>query len=47
MESSSSRDFGALIGLGGIFNKGKMQAKLAKRNAQARMAMSAANIAND
>ena len=47
MESSSSRDFGALIGLGGILNKGKMQAKLAKRNAQARMAMSAANIAND
>lgn len=47
MESSSSRDFGALIGLGGIFNKGKMQAKLAKRNQQAMMAMNAANIANE
>jgi hypothetical protein len=31
MESSSSRDFGAMIGLGGL-NQGKMQAKLAKRN---------------
>lgn len=47
MESSSSRDFGAMIGLGGIFNKGKMQAKLAKRNQQAMMAMNAANIANE
>ena len=47
MESSSSRDFGAMIGLGGIFNRGKMQAKLAKRNQQAQMAMIAANIANE
>ena len=47
MESSSSRDFGAMIGLGGIFNRGKMQAKLAKRNAQAEMAMNAANIAEE
>ena len=47
MESSSSRDFGALIGLGGIFGQGKMQAKLAKRNAQAKMAMNAANIAEE
>ena len=47
MESSSSRDFGAMIGLGGIFNRGKMQAKLAKRNQQALMAMNAANIANE
>lgn len=47
MESSSSRDFGAMIGLGGIFGQGRMQAKLAKRNAQAKMAMSAANIANE
>ena len=47
MESSSSRDFGAMIGLGGIFNKDKMQAKLAKRNQQAMMAMNAANIANE
>lgn len=46
MESSSSRDFGAMIGLGGL-NQGKMQAKLAKRNQQAMMAMSAANIANE
>lgn len=46
MESSSSRDFGAMIGLGGL-NQGKMQAKLAKRNAQAKMAMDAANIANE
>ena len=46
MESSSSRDFGAMIGLGGL-NQGKMQAKLAKRNQQAQMAMNAANIAND
>lgn len=46
MESSSSRDFGALIGLGGL-NQGKMQAKLAKRNQQAMMAMNAANIANE
>jgi hypothetical protein len=46
MESSSSRDFGAMIGLGGL-NQGKMQAKLAKRNQQAMMAMTAANIANE
>ena len=47
MESSSSRDFGALIGLGGLFGQGKMKEKLAKRNAQAKMAMNAANIAED
>lgn len=46
MESSSSRDFGAMIGLGGL-NQGKMQAKLAKRNQQAMMAMNAANIAEE
>lgn len=46
MESSSSRDFGAMIGLGGL-NQGKMQAKLQKRNQQAMMAMNAANIANE
>lgn len=46
MESSSSRDFGAMIGLGGL-NQGKMQAKLATRNQQAQMAMNAANIANE
>ena len=45
--SSSSRDFAAAIGLGGIFNQGKMQAKLAKRNKEAQMAMNAANIANE
>lgn len=47
MESSSSRDFGAMIGLGGIFGQGKMKEKLAKRNAQAQMAMNAANIADE
>lgn len=46
MASSSSRDFGAMIGLGGL-NQGKMQAKLAKRNQQAMMAMNAANISNE
>lgn len=46
MASSSSRDFGAMIGLGGL-NQGKMQAKLAKRNQQALMAMNAANIAEE
>lgn len=46
MESSSSRDFGAMIGLGGL-NQGRMKDKLAKRNAQAQMAMNAANIANE
>ena len=47
MESSSSRDFGAMIGLGGIFGQGRLKEKLAKRNAQAKMAMNAANIANE
>lgn len=46
MESSSSRDFGAMIGLGGL-NQKSMQRKLAKRNQQAQMAMNAANIANE
>ena len=47
MESSSSRDFGAFIGLGGIFNRGAMERKLARRNEQARMAMKAAEISED
>ena len=51
MESSSSRDFSAALGpLGALFtgiNQKKMQAKLAKRNQQAMMAMNAANIANE
>lgn len=47
MESSSSRDFGAMIGLGGIFGQKKLQRKLQKRNQQALMAMNAANIAED
>jgi hypothetical protein len=47
MESSASRDFLGAIGLGGIFNQDKMQAKLAKRNQQAQMAMNAANIADE
>lgn len=46
MESSSSRDFGAMIGLGGLF-KGNMEKKLAKRNEQARMALKAAEISED
>lgn len=47
MESSSSRDFGAMIGLGGIFGQKNLQKKLQKRNEQALMAMNAANIAED
>ena len=47
MESSSSRDWGAMIGLGGLFNRGAMERKLAKRNEQARMAMKAAEISED
>lgn len=47
MESSSSRDFGAMIGLGGIFGQKSLQKKLQKRNEQALMAMNAANIAED
>lgn len=46
MESSSSRDFGAMIGLGGVFT-GNVDKKLAKRNEQAKMALAAANIANE
>ena len=44
MESSSSR---TIPFLGGIVDSKKMQAKLAKRNQQAQMAMNAANIANE
>ena len=44
-ESSSSRDFGAILGLGGL-NQGAMQRKLAKRNEEAQMAMKAANVAD-
>lgn len=44
-ESSSSRDFGAMIGLGGL-NQGKMDRKLAKRNEEAQMALKAANVAD-
>lgn len=51
IESSSSRNFSAALGpLGALFtgvNQKKMQAKLAKRNQQAMMAMNAANIANE
>lgn len=46
MESSSSRDFGAMIGLGGL-NRSKTEAKLARRNEQARMALAAAAISED
>lgn len=47
MESKSYRDWGALIGLGGIFNKGAMQRRLERRNEQARLAMTAAAISDD
>lgn len=46
MESSSSRDFGAMIGLGGLNTK-SMERKLAQRNEQAQMALTAAAISND
>ena len=46
MESSSSRDFGAMIGLGGL-NQAKMDKKLARRNEQVRMALKAAAISED
>ena len=46
MESSSSRDFGSLIGLGGLTDS-KMAQKLARRNEQARMALKAAAISED
>ena len=46
MESSSSRDFGTLIGLGGLTDS-KMEQKLARRNQQARMALKAASISED
>lgn len=45
MESSSSRDFGAMIGLGGL-NQAKMQRKLQDRNHQAQMALKAANVSD-
>lgn len=45
-ESSSSRDFGAMIGLGGIFNQGTLNRKLAQRNQEAQMALKAANISD-
>lgn len=51
MASKSNRNFGAALGpLGAIFTGSynrKMEAKLAKRNQEALMAMNAANIANE
>lgn len=47
MESSSSRDFGAMIGLGGIFGQGKLKAKLARRNEKLKQALVAADIAEE
>ena len=44
-ESSSSRDFGAILGLGGL-NAAATQRKLAKRNEEAQMALKAANVAD-
>ena len=46
MESSSSRDWTG-IGLGQFFNKSKVKDKLRRRNEQARMALNAAEIAED
>lgn len=46
MESSSSRDFLTLVGLGGLKTK-SVQAKLARRNEQARAALAAAQISED
>ena len=46
MESSSSRDFLTLVGLGGLKNK-SVQAKLARRNEQVRTALAAAQISED
>lgn len=44
-ESSSSRDFGAMLGLGGL-NAAATQRKLKRRNEEAQMALKAANIAD-
>lgn len=44
-ESSSSRDFGAILGLGGL-NAAATQRKLKRRNEEAQMALKAANIAD-
>lgn len=44
-DSSSSRDFGAMIGLGGL-NAAATQRKLQKRNEEAQMALKAANVAD-
>lgn len=46
MDSSSKRDFGTLIGLGGV-NMGKIGKQLADRNEQAQMALKASNIAEE
>lgn len=45
-DASSSRDFAAAIGLGG-FNLAKQDAKLARRNEKAQMALKAANISDN
>jgi hypothetical protein len=47
MESSSSRDFGAMIGLGGIFGQDRLKAKLARRNEKLKQALVAADIAEE
>ena len=45
-DASSSRDFATAIGLGGL-SAAKQDAKLARRNTQAQMALKAANISDD
>ena len=44
-ESSSSRDFGAMLGLGGL-NAAATQRKLKQRNEEAQMALKASNVAD-
>lgn len=44
-ESSSSRDFGAILGLGGL-NAAATQRKLKQRNEEAQMALKASNVAD-
>jgi len=46
MDSKSSRDFGSLLGLGGL-NIAANNRKLADRNEKAAMALRAADIAED
>lgn len=46
-DQKSNRDWGAAIGLGGLFGKDKVEAQIAQRNREMQMALKAANIAED